>query len=269
MVKPLLDGYQLFESRVFVMAEIILFKRCLAELIGTFVLVLVGTGTVVSVVLYAQAIDTAGVLAIGLAFGLAIAVMAYVFGHISGTHINPAVSIAMWATRRLPTVDAIAYMVSQLLGATLASLAVVAIFGTRAAVDAGLGATVMGTGIEYWQAILCEAIATFLLLLAIMGTAVDKRAPQGLAGLAIGVMASLSIGLSLNVTGGSLNPARTFGPYLVDVLAGGANNWWQFPIYLVGPVLGAVAAAFLYDYIADLKARPTEKVAAAPPIKSQ
>jgi glycerol uptake facilitator protein len=251
---------------VIVMAEINLIKRCLAELIGTFVLVFLGTGTVVSVVLYGQGIDTAGVLAIGLTFGLAIAVMAYVFGHISGTHINPAVSIAMWATRRLPAADAIAYMASQLLGATLASLAVVALFGTRS-VDTRLGATVMGTGIEYWQAILIEAITTFMLVLAIMGTAVDKRAPQGLAGLTIGVMASLCIVLGFNATGGSLNPARTFGPYLVDVLAGGANYWWQFPIYLVGPVAGAVAAAFLYDYIADLKAKPAEKVAAAAHIK--
>jgi glycerol uptake facilitator protein len=249
------------------MAEISLTKRCIAELIGTFVLVFLGTGAVVSVVLYGQGIDTAGVLAIGLTFGLAIAVMAYVFGHISGTHINPAVSIAMWATRRLPTADAIAYMASQLLGATLASLAVVALFGTRS-VDTGLGATVMGTGIEYWQAILIEAITTFMLVLAIMGTAVDKRAPQGLAGLTIGVMASLCIVLGFNATGGSLNPARTFGPYLVDVLAGGANYWWQFPIYLVGPVLGALVAAFLYDYIADLKAKPAEKVAAAPKIKN-
>ncbi len=236
------------------MGEISLVKRCVAELIGTFVLVFIGTGIVVSVVLYAQGIDAAGVLAIGLAFGLAIAVMAYVFGHISGTHINPAVSIAMWATCRLPTGDAIAYIVAQLCGATLGSLAVVAVFGTRVAVDAGLGATVMGTGIEYWQAILCEAIVTFLLLITIMGTAVDKRAPQGLAGLAIGVIASLCIAMALNVTGGSLNPARTFGPYLIDALAGGANYWWQFPIYVIGPIVGAVVAVFLYDYIADLKA---------------
>ncbi len=245
------------------MGETNLTKRCLAELIGTFVLVFLGTGAVVSVVLYGQGIDTAGVLAIGLTFGLAIAVMAYVFGHISGTHINPAVSIAMWATRRLPTVDAVAYMASQLIGASLASLAVVALFGTRS-VDTGLGATVMGTGVEYWQAILVEAITTFMLVLAIMGTAVDKRAPQGLAGLAIGIMASLCIVLGFNATGGSLNPARTFGPYLADVLAGGANYWWQFPIYVIGPVAGAVLAAFVYDYIADLKAKPAEKVAAAP-----
>lgn len=249
------------------MSEISLAKRCIAELIGTFVLVFIGTGTVVSVVLYAQGIDSAGVLAIGLAFGLAITVMAYVFGHISGTHINPAVSIAMWATRRLPAVDAIGYIASQLLGATLGSVAVLAVFGTRAAVDAGLGATTMGTGIEYWQAILCETIATFLLLLAIMGTAVDRRAPQGMAGVAIGVMAGLCIALELNVTGGSLNPARTFGPYLMNVVAGGANYWWQYPIYLVGPIVGALLAAFVYDYVAGLKAKPVEKVAAAPEIK--
>ncbi|OPY28788.1 MAG: putative aquaporin AqpM [Methanocella sp. PtaU1.Bin125] len=258
------------------MAEINLTKRLIAELIGTFVLVFLGTGAVVTAFLILQGSTpgnefSAGLgieawLAIGLAFGLAITIMAYVFGHISGTHINPAVSIAMWATGRLPAVDTLAYIVAQLIGASLGSAAVVAIWGTRA-VDVGLGATAMFAGVTYWQAILCEAIATFMLVLAIMGTAVDRRSPQGFAGLIIGLTVAMAITATGNVTGASLNPARTFGPYLLETLFGGSNLWWQFPIYVAGPVLGAVAAAFLYDYIAGLKAKPAEKVKAAPAIK--
>ena len=263
---------------VFIMVEISLLKRSVAELIGTFVLVFLGTGAVVTAFLILQGstpgndfsvgIPIEGWLAIGLAFGLAIAIMAYTFGHISGTHINPAVSIAMWATGRLPSRDMLAYIVAQLAGASLASAAVVAIWGTRG-VDVGLGATAMFAGVTYWQAILAEAVCTFFLMLAVMGTAVDKRAPQGFAGLIIGLTVAIAITATGNVTGASLNPARTFGPYLLDSLLGGTNFWWQFPIYLIGPIVGAVAAAFLYDYIADLKARPAEKVATAAKVKNQ
>jgi glycerol uptake facilitator protein len=143
---------------------------------------------------------------------------------------------------------------------------IVAIWGTRA-VDVGLGATAMFAGVTYWQAILVEAVCTFFLMLAVMGTAVDKRAPQGFAGLIIGLTVAMAITATGNVAGASLNPARTFGPYLLDSLLGGSNLWWQFPIYVIGPVVGAVLAAFLYDYVADLKARPAEKVPLTPQAK--
>lgn len=257
------------------MTDIDLLKRSVAELIGTFVLVFLGTGAVVTAALLVQGwtpiagnsfnggFGMAEWVAIGLAFGVAIVIMAYTFGHISGTHINPAVSIALWATGRLPAQDTVAYIVAQLIGASLASLSVVAIWGSRA-VGTGLGATTMGFGVTYWQAILCEAVVTFFLMLAVMGTAVDKRAPSGFAGLAIGSTVAMSIIATGNVTGASLNPARTFGPYLADWLMGGANNWSQFPIYVVGPILGALVAAFLYSYIAGLK---TEKAVVAPAAK--
>jgi len=257
------------------MAEINLVKRSIAELIGTFVLVFLGTGAVVTAVLLVQGwtpiagnsfnggLGMAEWVAIGLAFGVAIIIMAYTFGHISGTHINPAVSIALWATGRLPVKDMAAYVAAQLIGASLASLSIVAIWGERA-VGTGLGATTMGFGVSYWQAILCEAVVTFFLMLAVMGTAVDRRAPSGFAGLAIGSTVTLSIIATGNVTGASLNPARTFGPYLADTIMGGANYWPQFPIYVVGPILGALVAAFLYDYIAGLKA---EKAKVAPAAK--
>jgi glycerol uptake facilitator protein len=248
------------------MTEINLMKRSIAELIGTYVLVFLGTGTVVTAALLVQGsapisgnsfnvgFGITEWLAIGLAFGLAIAIMAYVFGHISGTHINPAVSIAMWATGRLPAMDTIYYIVAQLIGASLASLSVVFLWGSLATGN-GYGSTTMGPGVNYLQAIGLEAVATFFLVLAIMGTAVDKRAPAGFAGLAIGLTAALGIMSTGNLTGASLNPARTFGPYLASTLFSGQNFWWQFPIYIIGPIVGALAAAFLYDYIAGLTAK--------------
>lgn len=246
------------------MAEIGLFKRSIAELIGTYVLVFLGTGSVVTTVLLFQGwtpypdnnfnvgIDIAAWLTIGMAFAIAVIAMIYAFGHISGTHINPAVSIALWATKRFPASDMVSYILAQLVGASLASFSIVAILGQRA-VGTGLGATSMFAGVSYTQAILCETIATFFLMLTIMGTAVDKRAPAGFAGLSIGLVIAADIIVVGNITGSSLNPARTFGPYLAEFLLGGSNLWWQFPIYIIGPIAGALVAAFLYDYVAQTK----------------
>ncbi len=246
------------------MVEISLLRRSIAELIGTYVLVFLGTGSVVTAVLliegaellpgntFSIGLDIAAWFAIGMAFAIAIVAMIYAFGHISGTHINPAVSIALWATGRFPTKDMVGYIVAQLIGASLASFSIVAILGSRA-VATGLGATAMFTGVSYGQAILCETIATFFLMLTIMGTAVDNRAPAGFAGLAVGLVVAADVTVVGNITGSSLNPARTFGPYLADFLLGGENFWWQFPIYIIGPIAGALIAAFVYDYVSGVK----------------
>lgn len=254
------------------MGEITLAKRALAELIGTYVLVLLGTGSVVTAVLILQGrapvagndfnvgIDITAWTAIGLAFGLAVTAMIYTFGHISGTHINPAVSIALWATRRLPSKDLIAYVAAQFAGAALASLTVVLLWGSRAT-GTGLGATSMFAGVSYWQAVGIEAVGTFFLMLAIMGTAVDRRAPAGWAGMVIGLVVAADIAVFGNLTGCAINPARAFGPYLALSLTGGSDLWWQYPIYVVGPVVGALAAAFLYGYISSAAAEKQQKPA--------
>ncbi len=248
------------------MTEIGIMKRSLAELVGTFALVFIGTGSAVITLLLAEGQTNKGGfnigigygglgdwLAIGLAFGFIIMCMIYVFGHISGTHINPAVTIALWATKRFQTGDVIPYIVAQLIGAALGSLSLVAVLGTRAVAVGGLGATAPFEGVTYVQAIICEAIATFFLMLTIMGVAVDKRAPGQFAGFAIGMVVAVDIIVTGNITGSSLNPARTFGPYLGDTLFGGPNLWNFFPIYIIGPIAGAIAAALIYDYIAGLK----------------
>jgi len=240
-----------------------LMKRCIAELAGTALLVYFGAGAAAVTLMIARGTDTAtpfniGIgalggladwLAIGMAFAIIIAAVIYSMGRVSGAHINPAVTIALFATRRFPAGETGAYIVVQLIGAALGSLLFAASAGMDAVTVGGLGATAPFPGIGYGQAILAEAIGTFVLMLVIMGIAVDKRAPPGFAGLVIGLTVGGVITTTGNIAGSSLNTARTFGPYLIDSLLGGPSLWQYFPIYIVGPVIGAVAAAFFYDYL--------------------
>jgi glycerol uptake facilitator protein len=242
-------------------------KRALAELIGTWVLVFLGTGSVMAMAVNfseAGGVNQAALLLIGLSFGFAVLVMIYAFGHISGTHINPVVSITLWATGRFPAKDMVTYVVAQLVGATLASLTVVAIWG-QSAVDAGLGITLPGAGVSYWQAILVEAVTTAFLVLVIWGSAVDGRAPGGFAGVAIGIVVAADIMVTGPIAGASMNTARSFGPFLVDTLFGSKNaagaataDWAKFPIYIIGPIVGGLVAAFVYDYISGIKNKAAE-----------
>jgi len=242
-----------------------LMKRSVAELIGTFILVFFGTGAAIITLMISSGqtppnsfnigIGALGGLgdwlAIGLAFGLAITACIYAFGRVSGCHINPAVTIALWAVKKFPSHDVAPYLVAQIVGASLASFALAGIIGMGAVTTGGLGATAPFEGIGYLQAILAEAIGTFLLMLAIMGVAVDREAPPGFAGLIIGLTVAGVITTLGNITGSSLNPARTFGPYLGDLVLGGSNLWIYFPIYLIGPIVGAVLAAFVYNYLSN------------------
>ena len=233
-----------------------LMKRAIAELIGTWVLVFLGTGSVVTMVVFFKSLDAvnqAALLLIGISFGVAVLVMIYVFGHISGTHINPAVSIALWVTGRFPTRDMVTYVIAQLIGGFLASTTIYALWGARA-VDAGLGITLPGDGVSYTQAIFVEIVLTFFLGLAIWGSAVDTRAPGGFAGLAIGLVVAADIWVGGPLTGASMNPARSFGPFLGESAWGGtAADWAKFPIYIIGPIVGLALAAFVYDYVSDVK----------------
>ena len=124
----------------------------------------------------------------------------------------------------------------------------------------GLGATAPFEGIGYYQAILVEAIGTFILMLVIMGSAVDKRAAPGFAGISIGFTVAAVITTIGNITGASINPARTFGPYLGDFVLAGNNLWNYYPIYIIGPIIGAVLAALIYDYISSEEKLPAGRV---------
>ncbi|HOV81542.1 MAG TPA: MIP/aquaporin family protein [Methanothrix sp.] len=240
-----------------------LMKRSLAEMLGTFLLVYFGAGSAAITLMIGRGAappnsfnigigamgGLADWLAIGMAFAIAIAASIYALGRVSGAHLNPAVTIALWATRRFPSADVGPYIIAQLAGAALASFLFAATAGMAAVIVGGLGATAPFPGISYGQAILAEAIGTFLLMLTIMGVAVDERAPPGFAGLIIGLTVGGIITTTGNIAGASLNPARTFGPYLADYILGGSSLWHFLPIYIVGPVAGALIAAFAYDYL--------------------
>jgi glycerol uptake facilitator protein len=238
-------------------------KRCGAELVGTLLLVYFGAGAAAITFMISRGLTPpnsfnigigalgglADWFAIGFAFAMVIAVVIYSMGRVSGAHINPAVTIALWATKRFPSTDSAAYIISQLIGASIGSLLFALTVGMRAVTVGGLGATAPFPGIEYGQAILVEAIGTFVLMMVIMGVAVDKKAPVGFAGIIIGLTVGGVITATGNIAGASLNTARTFGPYLGDWLLGGPNLWVYLPIYIIGPIAGAVIAAFFYDFI--------------------
>ncbi len=238
-------------------------NRSIAEGVGTLLLVYFGAGAAAITLMIAAGTKPATTFnigigqlgglgdwfAIGITFGIVIAAVIYALGRVSGAHINPAVTIALWATKRFPSGDAVAYIIAQCIGAAIGSLLFFLTVGMDAVTIGGLGATAPFPGIGYGQAILVEVIATFVLMLVIMGVAVDERAPPGFAGLIIGLTVAGMITMAGNISGASLNPARTFGPYVMDFLSGGPNLWIFFPIYIIGPVIGAIGAAVFYDRI--------------------
>lgn len=248
-----------------------LLRRTVAEVVGTALLVLVGTGSVVAALTMGRGqLDYAGLGFVSLAFAIVVAVVIYGFGPVSGAHINPAVTVALAVTRRFPWVEVVPYLAAQFAGACIGSLLVVATYG-HDAVDLGLGATALGDGVPYAQGIAAEAVGTFVLMFAVMALAVDSRAPLGWAGLMIGLAVAAAILLIAPQTGGSLNPARTFGPYLTSTIFGGAVHWGQFALYCVGPLVGAVAAAFGYGFLAQPRAAatPAAEEAAYTPTKDE
>jgi len=232
-------------------------RRLLAEMVGTALLVLFGAGSVVAALKLGKGnVDYPGVGMIAFAFGLVIAIVIYGFGTTSGAHINPAVSISLAVVRRFPWREVPAYVASQLLGGVLGGLLIVAVFGAGATSLGGVGSTSLADGTGYVRGIAAEGIGTFLLLFAIMALAVDRRAPAGWAGLIIGLAVTVDILLIGPVTGASMNPARTFGPYLTNTLFGGSTPWAEFGVYVIGPLLGGALAAVAYDLIA----RPVREV---------
>ena len=142
-------------------------------------------------------------------------------------------------------------MVAQLAGAVIAGVLVVAIFGSHVTDFNVSGGTIVGAGFTKGQAVAAEALGTFLLVATIMAVAVDRRAPAGFAGLVIGLAVACEIMVIGPISGGSVNPARTFGPYVATEIFGGSTPWSQFWIYVVGPVVGGGLAALAYDLIAQ------------------
>jgi MIP family channel proteins len=215
----------------------------LAELVGTFILVYGGTAVAVGAIL---ARPTAGPaydsLAVALAFGLALAAVVAAIGHVSGAHVNPAVTLGMAATGKFPWRYAPIYVGAQLVGAVLAALATWVTFGGAGARgEAKLAATYPAQGVGDLQAFVVEVFITFILVFVVMAVATDDRAPASIAPIAVGFALAVGVFIAGPVTGGAVNPARSLGPMIV---ATDLTSAW---LYVLGPIVGGVLAAFLYD----------------------
>ena len=214
-------------------------KPLIAELIGTFAFVFIGAGSIITNTLTHGAIGTLG---IALAHGLALSITITIFAATSGGHLNPAVTIGMVVTRRIAPLLGLLYIVAQLVGATLAGLLLQAVFPQVAWQAAQLGTPMLAPGVSFGLGVLVEVVLTFFLLLAVFGTAVDSRAPK-IGGFGIGLTVAFDILVGGALTGASMNPARTFGPAL-------AGGFWQNDlVYWIGPIIGAVIAALIYEYV--------------------
>ena len=233
-------------------------QRALAEFFGTAALVLVGPGSVIATLTLAgkavPAVTEADLLAISFAFGFIITALVYAIGKVSGCHINPAVTFALAVTKRFPWRELPVYWVAQYAGAILGAFAIWGVFGANA-VTFGMGQTHFAADAStgyYLQAALAEALGTGLLLFAILGIVDGRSAGAPLAGVVIGGAVAGIILVFGPVTGASLNPARAFGPELVQAIAGGTTFWTQYvPVYLIPGLVGAAGALFLYDFLAN------------------
>lgn len=219
-------------------------RRAGAEAIAAFVLVFAGCGAIIANDRYDGALGAVGV---SLVFGLVIMVMVYATGHLSGAHINPAVTIAFTLTRHFSARDAVVYVAAQLAGAAAAALVLLGVWTDK---PANLGATVPTVGAG--SAVLYEAMLTAFLMFVIMAVATDTRAVGAGAAIAIGGVIGLDALFGGPVTGASMNPARSFGPALVS------GQWSDFWVYVVGPVVGAGLGALAYQVVRGEHARPEE-----------
>ncbi len=224
-------------------------KKMLAEFFGTFWLVLGGVG---SAVLAAGFPDFGiGFLGVAFAFGLTVLTMVYAIGHISGCHLNPAVTIGLWAGGRIKANEVLPYIISQVIGAIAGAGVVYLIASGQAGFDVSSGLASNGYGehspggYSLLSGLVTEVVMTFFFLFVILG-ATDERAPKGFAGIAIGLALTLIHLISIPVTNTSVNPARSTGP---AIFVGGwalAQLW----LFWIAPIIGAVLAGFVYPLVA-------------------
>jgi MIP family channel proteins len=228
-------------------------RRGVAEFIGTFTLIFVGAGSIMAAGIYRDPT----LIGIAMAHGLAIGVMVSAVGHISGGHFNPAITLGFLVTRRLAPMLAAVYWIAQFGAAVIAALLLKWIFPDSVSDAAKLGAPVLNSAVGSGAGLVVEAILTFFLVWVVFATAADPRGTfKSIAGLAIGFTITLDILIGGPLTGAAMNPARAFGPQLVQ------NVWSDGWIWYLGPALGAVAAAALYEW---LYLRPVAPVPVGPP----
>ena len=234
-------------------------KKYLAEMIGTMVLVLMGCGTAVSLGCNPVGADLSTVVGTAMAFGLSVIAMAYTIGGISGCHINPAITLGVFLSKRMSGKDALMYIVFQVIGGLLGAAILYALVTSEgtdfALAGAGLGSNDLQSGVSVAGGLIAEIVFTCVFVLVVLGaTASDNESTGKFAGLAIGLSLILVHLVCIRYTGTSVNPARSFGPALFAQLAGGPatalSNLW---IFIVGPFAGAVLASCIWKVIGNNK----------------
>jgi glycerol uptake facilitator protein len=223
-------------------------QKLAAEFMGTCLLVLIGAGSVqAALIINHGTIDMAGLGMIGFAFAFIITANIFAIGRVSGCHINPAITLALAASRRFAWNEVGPYVVAQYAGAILGGFLIFEVFLPSTA-TMNLGVTSYANG-HAMQGFLAEALGTFILVLAVMGSAVDRRAPVGWAALVIGlIVAGVVIALG-PASGQGINPARYFVSYINQWWFGGSLHKEQLAVYTIAPVVGSTIAVFLYDYL--------------------
>lgn len=219
-------------------------RRAATEALAAFALVFAGCGAIIA---NAEHQGSLGPVGVSLVFGLVIMAMIYATGHLSGAHINPAVTIAFTFTRHFSAKDAAAYIAAQMAGATVAALVLLGVWPDK---PAELGATI--PTVSAGSAVLYELVLTAVLMFVIMAVATDTRAVGSSAAIAIGGTVGLDALFGGLVTGASMNPARSFGPALVS------GQWAGLWIYFAGPIAGAALGAFAYQLV---RGQPVEPLA--------
>jgi MIP family channel proteins len=222
-----------------------LWAAAVAEFVGPFTLVVAGVGAIIST---QNLSDGGNLVAVALAHGLAIGLMVAALGQVSGGHFNPAVTLSMLATGQIAITRAISYIIAQVLGATAGAGVLTLIFPAlgpmgRNNPGVNLGLPGLGPDVSLSGALIMEAVMTFFLVLVIFGTVIDPRGPKAIAPLAIGLIITMDILTGGRITGAAMNPARALGPAIVQQ---DFSNWW---IYWVGPIIGGLIAAFAYTSI--------------------
>ena len=234
-------------------------KRCTAEFIGTFWLVLGGCGSAVLAAAFPNV--GIGLLGVSLAFGLTVLTMAFAIGHISGCHLNPAVSVGLVAGKRFPVSELIPYVVAQVVGAIVAAGVLYVIASGKAGFTTATGFAANGYGANspggysLTAALTAETVLTFMFLIVILGST-DKRAPKGLAPIAIGLCLTLIHLISIPVTNTSVNPARSTSQ---AIFVGG----WaitQLWLFWVAPIVGAAIAGLVYKFVFAEEPEPAAEV---------
>jgi aquaporin Z len=225
-------------------------KRCIAEFIGTFWLVFGGCGSAVFAAAFPDSTNALGIgfVGVSLAFGLTVMTMAYAIGHISGCHLNPAVSLGLVAGKRFPASELFPYIGAQIFGGVAGAGLIYLIasnkpgftLGANGLAVNGFGALSPG-GYPLIAGFVAEFVLTFMFLVIILGST-DRRAPQGLAPVAIGLGLTLIHLIGIPITNVSVNPARSFGPAIFV----GGEALSQVWLFFVAPILGAIVAGFLY-----------------------